>query len=219
MTNTTLAAGSRAHGTPAERLLRALTDPKSPLVGAERYTAVKAVSAEELGTLIPAALRIGASSPAELRGVRYSVMGEAESRTPRYTPEGCREVFEALAEACERPDWPDLAVGLGALDNCTGPLPDVSGPARTLVRLWLAQEKPRQSYTMLAVADLAGGGALRSVSERLRGDSGAIVADEIAVVAGLSRAERALVARARDFDRLGGPPADDLWLGPAGIPA
>ncbi|WP_328484329.1 hypothetical protein OHS71_40840 [Streptomyces sp. NBC_00377] len=51
----------------------------------------------------------------------------------------------------------------------------------------------RQPYALLAVARLAGDGTLRATVERLSRDVGPIVADEIAVIAGLAPAEQALL--------------------------
>ncbi|WP_406121974.1 hypothetical protein OHQ89_07855 [Streptomyces canus] len=42
------------------------------------------------------------------------------------TPGACRRMFEVLVERSEERGWVDLTRGVQALDQCTGPLPDVS---------------------------------------------------------------------------------------------
>ncbi|WP_306190963.1 DUF4132 domain-containing protein [Streptomyces sp. MK5] len=174
----------------AARLMRALTDPDFTLEGDDGHPDLSQVSDEELGSLLVAALRIDASAPHTMRTVRFVVEDAARERQPRYTPDACRRMFETLAEKCEERGWADLNLGLRALEHCTGPRPDVSGPARTLVQFRLEQDTVRQPYALLAVARLAGAETLRAAVHRLSRDVGPIVADEIAALACLAPAER-----------------------------
>lgn len=176
----------------AARLMRALTEPDFALE--DRHPDLSQVSDEELGSLLVAAYRVDTSATHAMTMIRFAVEDAAGERQPRFTPDACRRMFEALVEKCEERGWADLTLGLGALERCTGPLPDVSEPARTLVGFWLEKDTVRQPYALLAVAGLAGDGTLRAAVERLSRDVGPIVADEIAVIAGLAPAEQALLS-------------------------
>ncbi|MEV6837914.1 DUF4132 domain-containing protein [Streptomyces sp. NPDC051133] len=178
----------------AARLMRALTDPDFPLQDQDRHPDLSQVSDEELGSLLVAAYRVDASAAPATKAVRFAVENTAGERQPRYTPDACRRMFEALVERYEERGWADLTVGLGALERCTGPLPDVSEPARTLVGFWLEKDTVRQPYALLAIAGHAGEETLRAAVEHLSRAMGPIVADEMAVIAGLAPAERALLS-------------------------
>ncbi|MER6978711.1 DUF4132 domain-containing protein [Streptomyces carpinensis] len=178
----------------AARLMRALNEPEFALEDEDRHPDLSPVSDEELGSLLVAAYRVGASAPHAMTRIRFAVEDAASRRRPRYTPDACRAMFEALVHKCQEHGWADLTLGLGALERCTGPLPDVSEPSRTLVEFWLEKDTVRQPYALLAVAGLAGDGTLRAAVERLSRDVGSIVADEIAVIAGLSPAEQKLLS-------------------------
>ncbi|MGW2744102.1 DUF4132 domain-containing protein [Streptomyces sp. NPDC001450] len=182
----------------AARLTRALTDPDFTLEDQDRNPDLSQVSDEELGSLFVAAYRVRASARHTMTTVRFAVEEAAGERQPRYTPDACRRMFEVLVERSEESGWADLTLGLSALEFCTGPLPDVSEPARRLVEFRLEKDTVRQPYALLAVAGLAGDRTLRTVVDRLSADVGPIVADEIAVMAGLPPAERALLS---DIDR------------------
>ncbi|MFE1313710.1 DUF4132 domain-containing protein [Streptomyces sp. NPDC058755] len=182
----------------AARLTRALTDPDFTLAEQDRNPDLSQVSDEQLGSLFVAAYQVRASAAPTMTTVRFMVEDAAGERQPRYTPEACRRMFEVLVERCEESGWADLTLGLRALESCTGPLPDVSEPARRLVEFRLEKDTLRQPYALLAVAGFAGDGTLRAVVERLSADVGPIVADEIAVMAGCTPAERALLS---DIDR------------------
>ncbi|WBO63141.1 DUF4132 domain-containing protein [Streptomyces camelliae] len=202
----------------AARLMRALTDPDFALEERDGHPDLSRVSDEELGSLLVAAYRVDASAPRAMAMVRFAVERAAEGRRPLYTPEACRRMFEALVEKCEAHGWADLIRGLDVLERCTGPLPDVSGPARTLVGLWLEKDTVRQPYALLAVAGLAGDGTLRAAAERLSRDVGPIVADEIAVIAALAPAEQELLSRIDRGHRFASPLAH-VWHRSAGNPA
>ncbi|SFF88006.1 DUF4132 domain-containing protein [Streptomyces mirabilis] len=202
----------------AARLMRALTDPDFILEDKDRHPDLSQVSDEELGSLLVAAYRVDASATHAMTMVRFAIEDAAGERQPRYTPDACRRMFEALVERCEERGWVDLTLGLGALERCTGPLPDVSEPARTLVGFWLEKDTVRQPYALLAVAGIAGDGTLRAVVERLSRDVGPIVADEIAVSAGLAPAERALLSEI-DRDHRFVSPLAHAWRRSAENPA
>jgi hypothetical protein len=202
----------------AARLMRALTDPDFMLEDKDRHPDLSQVSDEELGSLLVAAYRVDASATHAMTMVRFAVEDAAGERQPRYTPDACRRMFEALVEKCEERGWVDLTLGLSALERCTGPLPDVSEPARTLVGFWLEKDTVRQPYALLAVAGIAGDGTLRAVVERLSRDVGPIVADEIAVSAGLAPAERALLSEI-DRDHRFVSPLAHAWRRSAENPA
>ncbi|MEU9382182.1 DUF4132 domain-containing protein [Streptomyces sp. NPDC048279] len=202
----------------AARLMSALTDPDFTLEDQDSNPDLAQISEEELGSLLVAAYRVGTAATPAVTRVRFAVEDAARERRPRYTPEACRRLFEALAERCEEQGWADLTRGLDALERCTGPLPDVSEPARALVGFWLEKDTVRQPYALLAVAGLADDGTLRTAVERLSRDVGPIVADEIAVVAGLTPAERTLLSQTDRDSRFVSPQAE-AWRRPAGNPA
>ncbi|MGW0769427.1 DUF4132 domain-containing protein [Streptomyces sp. NPDC002676] len=178
----------------AARLMRALTDPDFTLEDGDRQPDLSQVSDEELGSLLVTAHRLDASATHTMTRIRFAVEDAAMERQPRYTPDACRGMFEALVAQYEERGWADLTLGLGALERCTGPLPDVAEPARALVEFRLEKDTVRQPYALLAVARLAGEGTLRAAVERLSRDVGPIVAEEIAVVAGLPPAEQTLLS-------------------------
>ncbi|MFD7440780.1 DUF4132 domain-containing protein [Streptomyces sp. NPDC059909] len=202
----------------AARLMRALTDPDFEL--GERWPDLSQISDEELGGLLPAAYRVGRSAPHSMMTVRFAVEDAGRERQPRYTPDACRRMFEALVAGTDSRDWADLTLGVGTLARCTGPLPDLSGPARALVEFLLGKDDVRQPYALLAVAGLAGGGTLSAAVDRLSRDGSPIVADEIAVLTGLAPAEQALLSEIdRDHTFVSPPPLSDVWRRAADVPA
>jgi hypothetical protein len=202
----------------AARLMRALTDPDFPVdVGSHDLSRI---SDEELGGLLPEAYRLGGSATYAMTRVRFAVEDQGRERQPRYTPDACRRMFEALVSQQEERNWADLTLGAGSLVRCTGPWPELSGPASTLVEFRLAKDDLRQPHALLAVAGLAGGATLRDTAERLGRDAGPVAVDEIAVVAGLAPAERALLSEIeRDDSFTSPPPVPDAWRRLAGVPA
>ncbi|MER5479414.1 DUF4132 domain-containing protein [Streptomyces sp. NPDC002734] len=202
----------------AARLMRALTDPGVPPEELHRRVDLSQVSDEELGGLLAAAQRVAALEAPRTGTVRLAVEQAAEQRRPRFTPAACREMLEALAERYEQRGWVDLTWGLDALENCTGPLPDVSGPAGALVRLWLSKDTLRQPYAFLALAHFAGEEELRLAVEHLSRNVDPIVAEEIAVVAG-SALPRGFSASVADRDDRPTPTSVHAWRRSADNPA
>ncbi|MFD1829301.1 DUF4132 domain-containing protein [Streptomyces desertarenae] len=202
----------------ADRLMRALTDP-SFQVEVERAD-LSQISDEELGSLLPAAYRVGRSSTPSMMTARSAIQDLGRERQPRYTPDACRRMFEALVAQREARNRADLTLGAGSLLRCTGPWPDVFGPARTLTEFLLEKDDMNQPYALLAVAGLAGGTVLRAVAERLCRSEGPIALDETGTITGLAPAERALLSeidRARSLTSP--PPLADAWQRLAGVPA
>ncbi|MYR45233.1 hypothetical protein, partial [Streptomyces sp. SID5910] len=194
MQNDALATRDRESGTTSAvgRLLRALTDPE--FTDEEGRPDPSQVTDEELGSLFVAAYRVDTSAPLAMRAAAATIRAAARDRRPRYTPAACRRLFELLVEECGEHGWADLTLGLDALRDCTGPVPDVSEPARSLVGMCLVRDVVRQPYALLAVAALAGKETLTTAVERLSRDVGPIVADETAVIAGLPPAEQAVLS-------------------------
>ncbi|MFI9155249.1 DUF4132 domain-containing protein [Streptomyces sp. NPDC053367] len=199
---------------PAERLMRALTDPSYEI--ADPYGDAAEVSQEELGTLVPAAYGVTAGRGA----ARFAVEEAAKERPPRYTPDACRRLFEALVAGTERRNWADLGLGAGALARCTGPLPDLAEPAAFLVRHALSEGyAERRPLTVLVLGVLAGPESSARAAQHLLRAEGPITRDELDVVTALTPAELALFA---DVDRhpIGEPPAPpETWRAIAGLPA
>ncbi|GGY97870.1 DUF4132 domain-containing protein [Streptomyces poonensis] len=204
----------------AARLMCALTDPDFTLDDDDEdgHPDLSQISDEELGSLLVAAYRVDAPATRTMTTVRCAVRGAARERRPRYTPDACRRMFEALVEECEESGWADLTLGLDALEHCTGPLPDVSEPARALVGFWLDKDTVRQPYALLAIAGFAGAGTLRAAVAHLSREVGPIVADEIAVVAALPAAEQTLLSGIDRGSRFDSPLAP-AWRGAADSPA
>ncbi|MGW2561776.1 DUF4132 domain-containing protein [Streptomyces sp. NPDC001514] len=203
---------------PAALLMRALTDPDFEL--GERWPDLSQISDEELGDLLPAAYRVGRSAPHTTMRVRFAVEEAGKERQPRYTPDACRRMFEALVARREARDWADLTLGAGALVRCTGPWPELSEPARTLVEFLLKKDDVRQPYALLSIAGLAGGETLRAAVERLGRNEGPISLDEITVITGLTPAEGALLSEIERANSYTSPPTlPDAWRRLADIPA
>ncbi|SFN58297.1 protein of unknown function [Actinomadura madurae] len=196
------------------RLLRAMTDP-APEDEEFRawFPGLDRLSDEDLGTLMPAAYAVGRRKPFVSTSVRFRVEDEGKQRQPRYTPEACERMFTALVAGLETRKWADLTLGAGSLLRCTGPWPDVSAPARTLVGFRLDTDRTDQPFALLAIAGLAGEDVLRTTAGRLRDRrSGPIALDELDVVVGLGARERVLLT---ELDRANSytspPPLPDVW--------
>ncbi|MGV9290804.1 DUF4132 domain-containing protein [Streptomyces sp. NPDC003719] len=217
MLNDALATRDRERGPagPADLLMRALTDPD---FGEDGHPDPVEVSDEELGTLLVAALRTDPSAPRAMRTAGQAIRAEARERQPRFTPAACRRLFDLLVEECEEHGGADLTLGLDALQHCTGPLPDVSRPARALVGAQLEKDSVRRPYALLAVATLAGDETLGAAVARLSRDVGPIVADETAVIAGLTLPEQTALS-GTDRDSRFVPPHVDAWRRSADSPA
>ncbi|MGW3170912.1 DUF4132 domain-containing protein [Streptomyces sp. NPDC001153] len=202
----------------AARLMCALTDPEFPLEDGDTSPDLSQVSDEELGSLLVAAHRVAATAPRGVASVRFAVEDAARERRPRYTPDACRRMFEVLVEQYEERGWANLNQALDALEHCTEPLPDISEQARALVAFWLEKDTARQPYALLAIAGHGGDDTLRTAVERLLRDVGPIVADEIAVVAGLPPAEQTLLSGI-DRDHRFVSPVAHAWRRSADNPA
>ncbi|MGI5457713.1 DUF4132 domain-containing protein [Streptomyces sp. CA-249302] len=203
--------------TAADRLTRLLNDPEP----AEefRYEDVARLSDQELGDLLPTAYGLRPTATYTATRVRHSVEDAGRERQPRYTPEACRRMFEALLAGTEVRNWADLTLGAGTLARCTGPWPELSGPARLLTEFLLEKNDLRQPYALLAVAGLAGEGTLRTVTDRLGREAGPIGLAELAALTRLTDAERTLLAEVeRDHSFTSPPSLPDAWRGIADIP-
>ena len=125
----------------AGRLTRALTEPGFEIE--VLHGELARLSDEELGTLLPEAYRVHLSAPEKPRRVAHAIEQAARDRRPRYTPDACRRWFEVLVERSEERGWVDLTRGVQALEQCTGPLPDVSAQVGNLVETLLAKDRRR----------------------------------------------------------------------------
>jgi hypothetical protein len=204
------------------RLLRAMTDP-APEDEELRtwYPDLSVLSAQDLGTLMPAAYAVGREAPFVSTSVRFRVEDEAKSRQPRYTPEACERMFQALVGGLAQRRWADIQLGTGALVRCTGPWPDVSGPARTLAGYLLSGKRLDQPFALLAIGGLAGDDVLRAVAGRLRQTwKGPIVHDELDAVVRLSPVDRVLLAQVAENRSFNAPPVPpEVWERVAAVPA
>ncbi|MCI3272849.1 DUF4132 domain-containing protein [Streptomyces cylindrosporus] len=204
--------------TAATRLTRLLNDPEP--TEEFRYEDVARLSDQELGDLLPTAYGLGRAPTYPATLARHAVEDAGRERQPRYTPEACRRMFEALLAGTRVRDWADLTLGAGALVRCTGPWPELSAPARALAEFILAKDDLRQPYALLAVAGLAGEETLRAVTDRLGRDAGPVGLAELAVITRLTDAERMLLSEAeRDYSFTSPPPHPDAWRGIADSPA
>ncbi|MEU9022870.1 DUF4132 domain-containing protein [Actinomadura sp. NPDC048394] len=205
---------------PAARMLRAMTAPAPEDEGfLSAYPDLSLVSDEDLGTLLPAAYAAPAEPFVSTR-VRFAVEDAAKERQPRYTPDACRRMFDALVQGLDKRQWADVRLGAGALLRCTGPWPDVAGQARTLVRFLLDEGRLGQPYALLAVAGIADAGLLREVADRLADGGGPIARDEIDAIAALTAPERVVVAEFAADDSYTSPPtAPDAAGKAADVPA
>ncbi|MFB4309084.1 DUF4132 domain-containing protein [Actinomadura sp. GTD37] len=204
------------------RLLRAMTDPAPEDEGFRPSPSDLArLSDEDVGALLPAAYGVGRNAPAFVStSVRFAVEDEGRERQPRYTPEACERMFRALVDGLPARKWADLTLGAGALLRCTGPWPDVAGPARALVAFLLDAGRTDQPLALLAIAGAGGDRALRAAAGRLRATrTGPIALDEIDAVAGLAP-EHAVLLSDTDHDHsfTSPPPLPDVWERVAEIP-
>lgn len=142
-------------------------------------------------------------------------------REPSYTPDTCRRMFEdAVAAGGEARSFVNLWPAVDALLHCTGPWPELSGPARALVGLLLEKGPTTQLYSLTTVAGLAGDETLRAVEDHYRRDQGSIAMDAFEVVIGSTPAERAVLAEVDWLDTYAPPShAPDVWRRVADLPA
>lgn len=196
-----------------------MTDPSARTedIGAD----LARISDEELGTLLPDAHTPDPADTRAMSTTRAAVRRTGGERQPRYTPEACRRLFEALlAYARLRGGSADLAMAAGSVLRCTGPWPDLSEPARELVEFALAKRDVPEPYALLAVAGLAGAATLRGAAERLAAEAGPIGADEIATFVELAPADWVLLAEVGRVLHYGSLPLlPDAWRSLAGLPA
>ncbi|MER7173870.1 DUF4132 domain-containing protein [Streptomyces mesophilus] len=195
----------------AERLLRALTDPAHAVDGTAPAE-LAGVSAEDLGTLHVAARRLraeGHRSQAVAR-VWSAVMGAVVEREVRYTPDACRGMFEALFEAYRQDAPVHPREVLTAVEQCTGPVPELPELIDSLVRLVCEKQRLHQPYVLLVLARQAGEETVQAVVARLAQDFGPIVAEEMAVLAGIGRTAYGLLLRL-DRDHRYGETDEGLW--------
>ncbi|NDU74550.1 DUF4132 domain-containing protein [Actinomadura sp. DSM 109109] len=204
------------------QLMRAMTDPQPEDEGLRSgFPDLSGLSDLDLGALVPAAYAVGRGSPYVSMLTRLRVEDEAKRRQPRYTPEACERMFRALVDGLASRRWADVVFGAGTLVRCTGPWPDVAGPARTLVEFLLAHDRLDQPFALLAIGGLAGDDVLRAVAGRLgQARQGRLAGDELALVLSLTPQERVLVAELFDTRSLNAPPAAPrAWERLAAIPA
>ncbi|MEU9842241.1 DUF4132 domain-containing protein [Actinomadura sp. NPDC048032] len=204
------------------RLLRAMTDPAAEDEEFRTwYPDLSALSDRDLGDLVPAAYAVGREAPFVSMSVRLRIEDEAKQRQPRYTPEACERMFQALVGGLAHRKWADLVLGAGTLVRCTGPWPDLAGPARKLVEYLLARERLDQPFALLAVGGLAGDGVLQAVAGRLRQKwKGPIVHDELDTVVRLAPVERVLLAQVAENRSFNSPPVPpEVWERVAAVPA
>ncbi|WP_141584153.1 DUF4132 domain-containing protein [Actinomadura sp. WMMA1423] len=206
----------------AARLLRAMTAP-APEDEEFRtwYPDLSVLSEQDLGTLMPAAYAVGREAPFVSMSVRFRIEDEAKSREPRYTPEACERMFQALVDGLAPRNWADLLLGVGALVRCTGPWPDVSGPARRLAEGLLSRKRHDRPFALLAVGGLAGDDVLRAVAGRLHQIwEGPIMRDELDAVVRLAPVERVLLAQVAEGRSVNAPPVPpEVWERVAAVPA
>jgi hypothetical protein len=200
----------------AERLLRAMTDPQpGDDVFREERPDLSRVTDGDLGALVPAAYAVAAKdAPHVATLVRFAVEEAARERQPRYVPETCVRLFDALVAGLKNRGWAGLSLGVGALLRCAGPWPELTDPVRTLVRYLIDHDRlDRRSFALLAVAGLAGEDTLCEVAERLKEDRSAIGRDEIDMILGWPGQDRALMAEVAEAERSYGSPPQlpDAW--------
>ncbi|MGN9785409.1 DUF4132 domain-containing protein [Nonomuraea sp. ZG12] len=179
---------------------------------------VSRVNAVELGTLIPAAYRVG-KRDGGARMARFATEAEARTRQPVFTPEACVDLFEALVDRLPARKWADLSVGIGALVRCPAgaPLERLADPARTLVRFLLREKRLDSPFSLLATAGIAGLDA--EVAAQLTEGRGPIAVAEVELLLGWDVARRALFAEwAREQSHNASPPLPDVLERLGGLP-
>jgi hypothetical protein len=197
----------------AARLLRVLTDPQpEDEVFRTQWPDLSQVTDQDLGALLPAAYAVGAEGSVAATIVRSAVEGAGKERQPRFVPETCVRMFDALVAGLAMREWADLTLGVGALLRCAEPWPELPAPARALVRYLLDHDRLQQSFALLVVADLAGAELLGEVVERLTKDRGVIATEEIDMILRWTARDRALLSEVVRDDSFTSPPRlPDVW--------
>ncbi|MEU4406407.1 DUF4132 domain-containing protein [Streptosporangium sp. NPDC023963] len=177
----------------------------------EEWPDASQVSAVELGTLIPAAYRVGKQGGGAM-SARFSIEEQARQRQPLFTPEACVDMFDALVEGLQTRKWADLCVGIGALVRCPAgaPLERLADPARVLVGFLLRENRLDTPFFLLAAAGLAG--LDTEVAARLVERRGPIAVAEVELLLGWDAERRALYAESVQEERsyTSSPPLPDV---------
>jgi hypothetical protein len=192
---------------PARHLQDLMTGARQDHV---RWPDTSLLSAVELGTLIPAAYRVG-KRPGGARMARFSTEAEARTRQPVFTPEACLDLFGALVDGLATRKWADLFVGIGALVRCPAgaPLERLAEPARTVVAFLLREKRLDSPFSLLAAAGLAGLDA--EVAAQLTEGRGPIAVAEVELLLGWDVPRRALFAESvREHSFNAFPPLPDV---------
>lgn len=193
--------------------MRRLTGPSPRDAVSGQRPDLSRLSDEELGVVVPAAYQvpIAGGDPASL--ARMALEEAVRQRQPRFAPESCARVFDALVAGLRTRQWADLTLGTGALLRCMGPWPEgLAEPAETLVRFMLGHDRLEQPYALLAIAGLAGGPLRGDVIERLRHRQGAIAHEELDLLLTWDLAGQALMAEVAGGHTFGAPPRlPDAW--------
>ncbi|SEL47429.1 hypothetical protein [Streptacidiphilus jiangxiensis] len=109
------------------------------------------VSDEELGTLLVAVQEAKGRGDLGYSPVRYAIETAVRERQPRYTPDACRRLFEAIVTRGPDAGGLNLTQAAGALLRCTGPLPsDLVPLADALVATALEAGHRGAPYALLA---------------------------------------------------------------------
>jgi hypothetical protein len=180
-------------------LLRELAGAPDPMLRADPAQ----LTAEDLGTLLPAAYRTPHGHPA--RNLATTITGAVQHRQPSFTPESFTALLAALVEIAGRNDGygGDPVLAVAALLRCDGPPP---AEASRLARKLAGSTRSFFLYAESALASLGGARLPRPTAE-------------VAAVAAAGPVALALLAEvAESRSYYSPPPLPDAWERLAGLP-
>ncbi|MBB2940395.1 hypothetical protein FB565_000099 [Actinoplanes lutulentus] len=190
----------------AAQLLRELSDLHDP----ELRVVLTELSDTDLGTLLPAALRIPFDHPA--RFLRAGITSACNSRQPSFTPESLTDLLAALASA----DIGDSAAVIAASALLRSPEPPPISAGR-LAGALLTVKAPAYAVTALAV--LSGGLRAGLVGKLAKWGLDGIARDEMEALAAAGPSGPALIGEVDGhYSYYSPPPLPDAWDRLAAVP-
>ncbi|MEU4560041.1 DUF4132 domain-containing protein [Actinoplanes sp. NPDC023936] len=196
----------------AARLLQQLSDLHDP----ELRVVLTELTDRDLGTLLPAALRIPFDHPA--RVLRAGITSACGSRQPEFDAAALADLFAALAGR----DGPGPEVAAAALLRTPEPWPPSLGKlAGALVTAGapVTAGRPEHPWAVLALATLSGSVRSRLVAKLAEWGLAPIARDEAEALAAAGPAALALIGEVDGhYSYYSPPPLPDAWDRLAAVP-
>ncbi|MFF0373962.1 DUF4132 domain-containing protein [Actinoplanes missouriensis] len=190
----------------AAELLRQLSDLHDP----ELRVVLAELTGRDLGTLLPAALRIPFEHPA--RALRAGITSACGSRQPEFDAAALADLFAALAGG----DGPGPEVAAAALLRSPEPFPPSLG---RLAGALVTAGRPEHPWAVLALATLSGSVRSRLVAKLAEWGLAPIARDEAVALAAAGPAALALIGEVDGhYSYYSPPPLPDAWDRLAAVP-